>query len=109
MTNQEAFDKVKTHLLTQQQKSQNSNSNICLYRGPNGLKCAVGALIPDEEFKEELNNYSVVQYGMRTLPSLKGLDIELLATLQIVHDESEVAEWENELRKVAEKFNLKWE
>jgi hypothetical protein len=51
MTLQETFDKVCVHLLTQLQKSVFLDSNgsmACAYRGPNGLKCAVGCLIPDE-------------------------------------------------------------
>ena len=45
LTRQAAFNKVARHLLRQNAKSTNKDGE-CLYRGPNGLRCAVGALIP---------------------------------------------------------------
>ncbi len=47
MTKQEIFDKVATHLLTQNEKALNSVGG-CVYRTDKGLKCAVGCLIPVE-------------------------------------------------------------
>ena len=48
MNIQEIFDTVSVHLLTQNEKSQESDFyRSCLYRGPNGTKCAVGCLIKD--------------------------------------------------------------
>lgn len=49
LTPQEAFDKVAVHLLTQNEKSIDDKGNWAC-RGLNGCKCAIGALIPDEEF-----------------------------------------------------------
>ena len=53
LSRQEMFDKVCQHLRTQKKRSFKSDFNessqgTCVYRGPNGTKCAVGALIPDE-------------------------------------------------------------
>lgn len=45
-TEQQVFDTVAKHLLTQMQQSRStvdSTSISCLYRGPNGLKCAPDA------------------------------------------------------------------
>lgn len=45
---QETFDLVVQHLANQKGiRSQNKNG-ACAYRGENGNKCAIGALIPDE-------------------------------------------------------------
>ena len=48
MNTQQIFDKVATHLLTQNARSAAEGS--CLYRSPSGLKCAVGCLISDSVY-----------------------------------------------------------
>lgn len=45
-----AFRVMKTHLLKQGAKSVNEHRE-CAYRGEGGMKCAVGALIKDSEYK----------------------------------------------------------
>ena len=64
---QEIFNKVATHLFAQGERSIETDFELptCLYRGPNGTKCAVGALIPDEEYDERLE-----YKGVRSLPSV---------------------------------------
>lgn len=54
---QDIFNKVVTHLLTQNEMSvayrASGDPNIkgmCAYRGKDGLKCAVGCLIEDDEY-----------------------------------------------------------
>lgn len=57
MTAQEVFDAVATHLLTQNARSVTEDSpGTCLYRGPEGRKCAIGALIPDSLYRPEIEN-----------------------------------------------------
>lgn len=46
-TNQEIFDTCLTHLRAQGRRSIDPISGFCVYRGPDGLKCAIGALIPN--------------------------------------------------------------
>lgn len=36
-------------------KSINSNGKTCLYRGPEGRKCAIGLFIPDEKYFESMD------------------------------------------------------
>ena len=56
MTNEETFDKVHTHLLTQQ--SAATEDGKCCYRaGPKS--CAVGCLIPDALYTSEIEGASV--------------------------------------------------
>jgi hypothetical protein len=53
MTAQEIFDKVINHLLQQGGPALNYNYDddpVCRYRSNNGLKCAVGCLIPDDQY-----------------------------------------------------------
>ena len=60
-TAQQVFDQVKTHMMAQYAKSVGQNSDVCLYRGPDGLKCAAGCLISDEEAE--------------TIPEMKGWQV----------------------------------
>lgn len=127
MHNQELFDRVKTHLLTQMEKSEgpyNGNGDdICKYRGENGLKCAVGGIIPDDKYDPSIETY-VLDRNMwaneeETLEpgeiKLKQILIEvgveeentdLLADLQTVHDSYQPEEWERELANVAQEYEL---
>ena len=54
MTTQEAFDTVVRHLHTQGKRSivknRRSSGDECRYRTDDGLKCAIGCLIPDEVY-----------------------------------------------------------
>ena len=47
---QEVFDRVARHLLTQRRKSmiERSAGPVCAFRGVDGTKCAIGCLIPDQ-------------------------------------------------------------
>lgn len=53
-TEQQIFDQVAAHLLKQGVRSVDDQTR-CLYRGPNGLMCAAGCLIADEEYKPEFD------------------------------------------------------
>jgi len=83
-TRQEEFDIVVKHLETQKQRS--SKGNGCLYRGPNGTKCAVGILIPDN-VKLTLGQNGTDVRGLRQEIklsfSLSNLELE---NLQHIHD-----------------------
>ena len=83
--NQTAFDTVVAHLRLQKKRSVKPETNVCVYRGPDGTKCAVGALIPDDQFEpaKEANHVSDLY---ETTPALQGIDLDLLCELQRVHD-----------------------
>lgn len=118
MTNQEAFNTVVQHLRTQGEPSINpKNSRYiarCLYRHPDGIKrCAVGVLIPDELYQDDMECQSV--YDLVTngdLPFLSDLDINLLTNLQDAHDRNHetTEEWrlhmESEYKIIAHRYNL---
>lgn len=104
VTNQEAFDKAALHLLRQGRKSQDSD-DICLYRGPGGTKCAIGALITDDEYEYRMELLPVSAIKHKCL-SLAGLDGYLLKDMQTLHDAYDVAEWPRRLQEVAARFGL---
>lgn len=55
ITKQEAFDTMLTHL-REQRLPAIDQTLACLYRDPNGYKCAVGCLIPDDLYNDSLEN-----------------------------------------------------
>lgn len=50
LSNQEVFDRVASHLIKQNKKSRESSIGPCVYRTPQGLSCAVGCLISEEDY-----------------------------------------------------------
>ena len=61
---QSLFDYVARHLLRQNAQSLvifgDRNDNSCVYRGPNGLKCAAGCLIEDRLYTADLECQSAL-------------------------------------------------
>src|SRR6056297_2767336 len=96
MNNQEAFDKVLKHIREQGKAavkvtvcSDGIEKEECCYRGPDGIMCAVGCLIPDEEYDSELEGMPVEEIPQDLMPkSLRGLNTDLLDSLQDAHDYS---------------------
>jgi hypothetical protein len=94
MTPQEIFDTVVTHLF--QQGCQSSVEGMCLYRSESGLKCAVGALIPDDAYDPKMDHGNDTNTGIDYLigsgllpPDLQKTferNITLLRDLQDAHD-----------------------
>jgi hypothetical protein len=112
MTEQEIFDTVALHLIKQGKQSIDADDN-CLYRGPEGLKCAIGCLIPDELYlsKMECHGVSHLFVNYVSLNFLQPFDA-LLNDLQRAHDREPLEDqtWIDtvvlRLRKIAEKYNL---
>lgn len=95
MTAQEVFDKVVNHLYTQGRPAKEDGKS-CRYRGPNGTKCAVGCLIPDDEYRP-IMEYKIVCSINRMIDQhlieapvtkkLIGEHENMLSDLQLVHDQ----------------------
>lgn len=100
LTKQAIFDKVATHLLTQKKKSRDPKIKTCLYRGPNGLKCAVGCLLRDDEITMKENDYTV--WSLKLPNTLLGQEY-FLRELQIIHDTNKPSKWINKLSLLATK------
>jgi hypothetical protein len=113
MTEQKIFDTVALHLIKQGKQSIDAAKGMCLYRGPNGLKCAVGCLIPDKVYRPEMEGHSVSRF----IDTYDGLNFlqpfdAILNDLQEAHDATygENQKWTDavvlRLRKIAKKYNL---
>lgn len=99
MTPQEVFNTVAEHLFQQgKQAGEYKEEEIrdgeyapsfkCLYRGPEGTKCAAGFLIPDELYSPTMENRSIhdVLESYPKLFELLGRNKALLSELQSIHD-----------------------
>jgi hypothetical protein len=99
---QETFDYVVNHL--RKQGKQSLYGRNCAYRGENGLKCAVGVLIPDELYSVKFEGMKVCSPFLESL--LVGYNIYLLVALQELHDCSSVEKWEAGFKRIAEQFYI---
>lgn len=126
LTTQEHFDKIVRHLLTQKRRAvaePYAEYYTCRYRefredGAN-LKCAIGCLIPDEDYDPRMEGMDVACLW-RHFPKLQpllapGEDLigpwndpwfSLNARLQRIHDLNMIEDWETRLRDLAREFGL---
>ena len=110
MYNLELFDRVAEHLLKQNAKSiSNTDGNKCLYRGPNGLKCAVGFLITDEAYSGDIEDKHSDTPEVRAALIKSGIKLDLdtigmLSGLQNIHDSASVEDWPKELTMARQRY-----
>ncbi len=108
-TAQEVFGLAVGGVLKQGKRCVDSDGT-CLYRGPNGSKCAAGFVFTDEEVDNleggvfEFDTYAdtVVKYRA---PRLSG-HVELLTKLQLIHDIREPEDWPRYYRDLATSLGL---
>lgn len=75
-------------VIAQGKPSMSEMSELCKFRGAHGLKCAVGMIIPDDKYREEMDS------GLMPLENLFdeiGIDltsrqIEVVERIQVAHD-----------------------
>jgi len=100
-TEQEVFDKVATHLLTQMERAVIGKKGVsaCQYRAGE-LSCAAGCLIPDEEYdKNFLENKDwgyLIAAGV-----VPDMHADLVIPLQHIHDRNEPQFWKQKLEALA--------
>jgi hypothetical protein len=110
-TLQEVFNIVSAHLLTQVKRSMvclhNDQHESCAYRGKNGMKCAAGILIPDDQYDISMERtawVSIVDRG--TVEDKFAREIN---QLQIIHDSNirdDISYLKTALIKFANNHNL---
>jgi len=114
MNRQATLTKIKTHLLKQNKKALIGIGIGCAYRSSNGLKCAIGCLIPDDvydpkmegDLDELLDKFPEMRevFGIQ-----KDDDLEFLLDAQSVHDTGSPNEWPEQLALLAKQYNLEYE
>jgi hypothetical protein len=124
LTIQEAFDKILLHARTQKTKSlKHPNSPLCAYRSPEGLKCFIGALIPDDSYDPIIEGASILGIVVSSKAYRPGYEkleksipiyitkenLFIFQQLQNIHDTFNPEFWEQELSKIAQTYNLNYE
>lgn len=108
-TEQAVFDQVAAHLLTQKKRALRANDlkvDYCVYRAPDGLKCAAGCLISDQEYEEAMEGLSWSDLVSNEL--VPSTHASLIADLQSIHDRLDVPvdQWGQKLIEYARKEGL---
>lgn len=115
---QATYNKVKAHLLSQNKRAVSKDGD-CLYRAPDGSKCAIGCLIPDDKYSPEFEHKSaargIYRYGLgiKSQPEVYNLgkvlatlgftseDEHFISQLQSIHDRHAVESWRESLASFA--------
>jgi len=117
MSNQQIFDIVQKHLLSQNKKSLltckpeiNGIANTCAYRSEDGCKCAIGCLINDELYSPSLEGLGIETNKLKIVLYAANIDrdksLPLLKSLQQCHDSLDAELWPNRLNEIKKEFSL---
>ena len=108
-TAQEVFDQVVGHLLRQGERCAGPvhrhefrfglldvdiGKPYCLYRNNEGMKCAAGCLIGDDEYRLSMEGHAWGEIAPEE-------HAELIITLQLIHDLYTPSIWASKLRDLA--------
>lgn len=114
MNKQEVFNIVSNHLMTQGERamSEIEGKMQCVYRAPDGKKCAAGCLIPDHLYHPRMEGKNVTHPFLKD--ALAGFDLVFVDELQQLHDLLTRGDEATDIRelfrvrliKFAEKHNL---
>lgn len=112
LSKQEIFNKAYRGLESQGFQ-RSARRDRCLYRGPDGLKCAVGWLIPDEKYEGRIEMYVLninelefMEYLTPILGPLTPEDVIFLRHLQSAHDQPAPDDMKYALHRFASTHNL---
>lgn len=115
---QSLFDRVATHLLTQEVRAWDTDNERCMYRDDDGRSCAVGCLIEESKYSYEIEGRSLSDGNSsdtrRIIDAVEGSlghnlnddEVSLLTKLQHVHDAIDIDDWRRQLACVAESYGL---
>jgi hypothetical protein len=116
MSMNQIFKKVSKHLLKQNKKSLRMGHEMCQYRTPAGLSCAVGCLMTDAMYSPEFEGKGLTAGLQKALTPVLGvkhkkrlLKITLLRRLQSIHDNNDPAKWPRLLGALKQEFTRRGE
>jgi hypothetical protein len=105
LSEQEIYERVSAHLLTQRTVSEDNNGT-CRLRSKDGRRCAIGSLISDEVYRPNIEGIGISYYQhasdgallqMFYASNVNAYDQEIMALLielEAVHDDAGVTEWQ---------------
>lgn len=118
MNTQKMFDTIVEKLYEQGVRSYNYSHDHCVYRGAEGAKCAVGHILSDRYYREDMDVNGghrvkdIVTLGFK-LPRYISDNVDFLSDMQNWHDKDTT--WNdtgfsrkgiNGLYNIAHKYNL---
>jgi hypothetical protein len=107
-TDQEVFDYIANHLLSQGEKCQEIDDiydgPLCKYRNSDNQSCAAGCLFGPGEYKPSYEGNNWV--NLRDKGIVPETHFGLITALQRVHDTVLADMWYRALQLVAQDFNL---
>lgn len=108
---QDVFTEVSDHLIHQGVKCRRyvGEKEFDAYYGANGTRCAVGCLIPDHLYSEDIEGKSLLCPEVTKCLGDLAMDENimcLLADLQDLHDNVPVNLWPQRLTDVAYEYDL---
>ena len=122
VTAQEVFDHAVSNVIRQGKKSAKvdpvtGGTGYCLYRGPNGLRCAVGWCIPDSRYRDHMDAKgsatdvaALIRRGLLPEPLIQ--HAWLLEHIQSDHDDVMgdpfVEYFKSAARSTAADYRLEW-
>lgn len=113
MERQEAFEKAVRGLAGQGWErsvtTQEGPYTQCCYRGDGGRKCAIGHLIPDEDYSPRMEGGAITWPQVLETCGLSSADRGFAVDMQIAHDRAESPEGMlRNYREFAEQYDLTW-
>lgn len=125
-TRQEAFDIMVSGLIKQGKPSYDIQTMNCMYDNGAGQKCAVGMLIPDDDYSPLLEGngistlaFKAVKFGWKTKHLFNEMNYDMMDAVRTTHDmsvtfyrEEGTEKWIDHIKKeyeaLAFKLGLKW-
>ena len=113
-TPQEVYDSIVYPLLAQNARATGEDGVRCLYRAPDGRRCAIGWIMPDSVYHKTLE-FMGVQDIAPQLVNTNYADafgrflyrhMDMLRDFQEMHDARAPQEWPHYMRRIAQHYNL---
>lgn len=109
LTRQEMFDISYRGLASQGWENSINSSGSCSYRGINGLKCAIGWLIPDDKYKSHMDRGKTSigrKPSVMKAARISKDDLYFATQLQMIHDGYGGIKLKKSMDEFAEVHNL---
>ncbi|WP_322046021.1 hypothetical protein [Paraburkholderia sp. J67] len=114
LTRQDVFDVIAWRLLFQNARALGPDRIKNMYRAPDGKRCAIGWIIPDDLYSPEFESTGVrdiattlaeTEHG-KEFAAFVGAHVAMLCDLQGLHDAYPPGEWPVRLCLIAQKYEL---
>lgn len=103
--------------IVEQGEASVSSTGVCLYRGPEDKKCAVGHMIADEDFNEEFNSDSISSiinyFDLNEFDKEVKRKVNFLTALQDIHDncwylkgEEFISEYKKNMKELKQEYAI---